>query len=71
MAGIEISIVMPVRNEAAGIDEALDSVLAQELDAPARFVVVEELGGRGQRDGPGEKQRPQTESLQAHQYSPP
>jgi succinoglycan biosynthesis protein ExoA len=41
VAGIEISIVMPVRNEAAGIDEALDSVLAQELDAPFEVVVAD------------------------------
>jgi succinoglycan biosynthesis protein ExoA len=41
VAGIEISVVMPVRNEAAGIEEALDSVLAQELDASFEVVVAD------------------------------
>ena len=32
---------MPVRNEAAGIEEALDSVLEQELDVPFEVVVAD------------------------------
>jgi succinoglycan biosynthesis protein ExoA len=41
VAAIDVSVVMPVRNEAAGIDEALDSVLEQELDVPFEVVVAD------------------------------
>jgi len=42
-------------------------LLAQQLDAPARLVVVEQLGARGRRRGRGE----QDEEREApHQYSP-
>jgi succinoglycan biosynthesis protein ExoA len=41
VAEIDVSVVMPVRNEAAGIEEALDSVLEQELDAALEVVVAD------------------------------
>lgn len=41
MTAIDVSVVMPVRNEAAGIDEALDSVLGQELDGFFEVVVAD------------------------------
>ena len=37
----EISIIMPVRNEARAIDAALDAVLGQSLDEPFEVVVAE------------------------------
>jgi succinoglycan biosynthesis protein ExoA len=41
VSAIEVSVVMPVRNEAAGIEGALDSVLEQELDGSLEVVVAD------------------------------
>jgi succinoglycan biosynthesis protein ExoA len=45
----EITVVMPVRNEVATIDEALDCVLAQDVDAPFELVVAEGRSTDGTR----------------------
>ena len=41
-AGPEVSIIMPVRNEAASLDAALASVCSQASDAPFEVVVVDD-----------------------------
>lgn len=46
----EITIVMPVRNEVAAIEAALDSVLAQVVDAPFEVVVAEGRSTDGTRE---------------------
>lgn len=50
MTAPDVTVVMPVRNEAASLGEALDSVLAQEGDATFEVVVAD---GRSD-DGTGE-----------------
>jgi succinoglycan biosynthesis protein ExoA len=50
VAAIDVSVVMPVRNEAAGIEEALDSVLEQELDVPFEVVVADGRSTDGTRE---------------------
>lgn len=41
MSTPEVTVILPVRNEAASIEAALDSVLAQEVDAELEVVVAE------------------------------
>jgi succinoglycan biosynthesis protein ExoA len=50
VTAIDVSVVMPVRNEAAGIEEALDSVLEQELDVPFEVVVADGRSTDGTRE---------------------
>ncbi len=41
-AGPEVSIIMPVRNEAASLDATLASVCSQATDAPFEVIVVDD-----------------------------
>ena len=41
-AGPEVSIIMPVRNEAAALDAALASVCSQATDASIEVIVVDD-----------------------------
>jgi succinoglycan biosynthesis protein ExoA len=46
----EVTIVMPIRNEAQSIEEALESVFSQELDVPFEVVVAEGRSTDGTRE---------------------
>jgi GT2 family glycosyltransferase len=48
--GALISVIMPVRNERATIEAAIDSVLAQRVDRPLELVIADGLSDDGTRE---------------------